>query len=168
MSTSRWDPDDDQAGRLLERFGRVGNVLTWVFLPLIALSAVTGLRYADSLAALLTTGILWWGGVVTIILRLTRKGWARPPPQVAKRPDNEREMEELRHMLRGHNWRSWRAGAYFFLGLAALYVAVGVLDADRRDVLLTCVAVWSGLALLCGYLSWSTLRSYRRGLQEPA
>ena len=168
VSKSRWDPDDDPAGRLLERLGRVGNVLTWVFLPLIALSAVTGLRYADSLAALLTTGLLWWGGVATIILRVTRKGWGRPPPDVAKRPDNEEEMEELRHVLRGHTWRSWRALAYFFVGLAALYGAVGVLDADRRDVLFTCVAVWLVLALLCASVSWATLRKYRRGLREPA
>jgi hypothetical protein len=150
----------------MERFGRFGNVLTWVFLPLIALSAIAGLWYADSLGALVTTGILWWGGGATIILRITRRGWGRPPPQVAKRPDNEEELEVLRHVLRGRNWRSWRAGAYFFIGLAALYGAVGVVDADRRDVLLTCVAVWWGLALVCACASWAALRTYRRGLES--
>jgi hypothetical protein len=168
VGTSRWDPNDDPVARLLDRFGRIGNVLPWVFLPLIALTAVTGLWYSDNLATLLTTGLLWWGGVATILLRTTRKGWGRPPPQVAKRPDNEEEMEDLRHVLRGHNWRSWRAGAYFFIGLGSLYGAVGVIDADRRDVLLTCVVVWLVSALLCAYVSWATLRKYRRGRWEPA
>ena len=168
VSTSRWDPDDDPAGRVLARFGQVGNVLAWVFLPLLVISAVTGLWYASSLGALLTTGLLWWGGVVSVLLRITRRGWGRPSPQISNRPGEQKELEEIRHVMRGHNWHSWRAGSYFFLGLAGLYGAVSVIDPARRGALLTCVAVWAALALLCAYVSWATLRRYRSDLHEPA